>query len=133
MNQPEASSPRYRILIADDNVDAAESLAMLLELHGHETRAANSGKEALRVAEEFKPHAAVLDIGMPDINGYEVARRIRETSWGSRMSLFAATGWGQEKDKQLAREAGFDAHLTKPLDALQLEASIVQHIQRSGA
>jgi PAS domain S-box-containing protein len=128
--QAPTDAPHYRILIADDNADAAQAVAILLQLSGHETRTATGGKNALEEAERFRPHAVVLDIGMPDLNGYEVAQRIREAPWGRRMSLFAATGWGQEKDKLLAHEAGFDVHLTKPLDSVRLEALIAEHVGR---
>ncbi|HVK53461.1 MAG TPA: PAS domain S-box protein [Burkholderiales bacterium] len=128
--QDPAHAPHYRILIADDNADAAQAVAILLQLSGHETRTATGGKNALEEAERFRPHAIVLDIGMPDLNGYEVAQRIREAPWGHKMSLFAATGWGQEKDKLLAHEAGFDVHLTKPLDSVRLEALITEHVGR---
>jgi CheY-like chemotaxis protein/anti-sigma regulatory factor (Ser/Thr protein kinase) len=117
-----------RVLVVDDNADVAQTLAMLLQVFGHDVRIATSGMEALRETEQFRPDVTVLDIGMPDLDGYEVARRLRATSWGREMSLFAATGWGQEKDKALAREAGFDAHLTKPLEAAKLQALIGQHV-----
>ncbi|MGE5170547.1 MAG: response regulator [Rudaea sp.] len=105
-----------RILVADDNRDAATSLATLLSFDGHDTRIANDGEEALRVAEEFLPHIAFLDIGMPRVDGYEVARRIRAASWGGSILLVALTGWGQADDRRRALEAGFDRHFTKPLD-----------------
>jgi PAS domain S-box-containing protein len=107
---------RARILVADDNRDAAASLATLLGLDGHETTVVNDGKLALAAAESFRPHVALLDIGMPKLNGYEVARRIRAAPWGRAMTLVAVTGWGQAEDKRRAREAGFDRHFTKPLD-----------------
>jgi CheY-like chemotaxis protein len=107
---------RARILVADDNRDAAASLATLHGLDGHETTVVNDGKLALAAAESFRPHVALLDIGMPKLNGYEVARRIRAAPWGRAMTLVAVTGWGQAEDKRRAREAGFDRHFTKPLD-----------------
>jgi PAS domain S-box-containing protein len=119
---------KYRILVADDNADAGETLALLLELYGHEVRVATTGTQALHIAERYRPHAAVLDIGMPELNGYDVARRIRAAPWGAEMSLIAATGWGQEKDKREAREAGFDVHLTKPVDAKNLMALIARQV-----
>jgi PAS domain S-box-containing protein len=124
---------RYRVLIADDNVDAASTLAVLLGTFGHETHVASTGAEALRCAEKLRPHLAVLDIGMPDVNGYEVARRIRAAPWGRAMALFAATGWGQDKDKRLASEAGFDEHLTKPVDIDRLNALVLEHAARARA
>lgn len=105
-----------RILVIDDNIDAAESLTMLLEMSGHSTRNAHDGMTGLNIAEEFRPEVILLDIGLPDINGYEVAQRIRQKVWGKKIFLIAATGWGQDKDKELAKEAGFDKHLTKPID-----------------
>ncbi|WP_340680241.1 response regulator, partial [Paraglaciecola sp.] len=109
-----------RILVIDDNVDAAESLALLLEFSGHTTRKAYNGITGLEVAKEFKPDVILLDIGLPDINGYQVAQQIRQQPWGKKMFLVAATGWGQDKDKQLAKDAGFDKHLTKPIDFKEL-------------
>lgn len=109
-----------RILVVDDNLDAAESITMLLELSGHTTSMAHDGASAIKTAEEFKPDVILLDIGLPDINGYEVAQRIRQQPWGKNLCLIAATGWGQDKDKNLAKAAGFDKHLTKPIDLQQL-------------
>ena len=108
--------PPRRLLVADDNVDAASSLAVLLSLHGQEVRTAFSGLEALRVAEEWHPDVAVLDIGMQDMNGYELCRRLRAQGWGRNLLLIACTGWGQDTDRELAREAGFDHHMVKPVD-----------------
>ncbi|MDQ2639805.1 MAG: ATP-binding protein [Pseudomonadota bacterium] len=112
---------RKRILVADDNHDAAQSLAMLLELDGHEVAVVHDGKQALAAWKAFQPGIAILDIGMPEIDGYEVARRIREGASGSTITLIAVTGWGQESDKAKAVSAGFNHHLTKPIefDALQ--------------
>ena len=105
-----------RILVVDDNADAAEMLLMALETFGCEVRAAHSAHAALAMAQEFAPEVALLDIGLPDLNGYELARRLRATDTGRHMRLIAATGWGQEKDRQRAFDAGFDHHLTKPID-----------------
>lgn len=105
-----------RIIVADDNTDAATSLAMLLQLDGHEVHVAADGAGALEIAAKVRPDVMLLDIGMPGLNGYEVARRIREAKWGRPITLIAVTGWGQESDKRCAREAGFDHHLTKPVD-----------------
>ncbi len=112
--------PKSRILIADDNRDSAESLGLLLELKGHDTWIAHDGLEAVQAAELHHPDVALLDIGMPKINGYEAARHIREQPWGENMLLIAITGWGQDDDKQRAREAGFDHHLTKPVSLTDL-------------
>jgi CheY-like chemotaxis protein len=112
----ENGSPRARILVADDNHDAAQSLALMLSMDGHEVRTASDGVEALRAAEEFQPQLVVLDIGMPKLDGYETARRLRERPWAAETRLFALTGWGQEEDRERARRAGFDQHLVKPVD-----------------
>ena len=105
-----------RILIADDNNDALESLATLLQLSGHEVYTATNGGTALQSAERHQPEVALLDIGMPQLDGYQVAQRIREQPWGQRITLVALTGWGQDSDRRRSREAGFDSHLVKPLD-----------------
>jgi PAS domain S-box-containing protein len=110
-----------RILIADDNRDGAESLALLLELSGHKVYVAHTGVESLEMACRLRPEIAVLDIGMPGLNGYEVARRIRREDWSSQILLIAVTGWGQADDKRDALAAGFDHHLTKPVDPEALE------------
>ncbi len=111
-----ARAPQRRILVADDNADARESLATLLALSGHEVYKAEDGSDAVETAERCRPDVALLDIGMPRANGYEVARHIREQPWGRRMVLVALTGWGQESDRRRSHEAGFDSHLTKPVD-----------------
>ena len=110
------SAPRkVRVVVADDNRDAADSLQRILTLFGHEVRVAYDGTAAIRLAEEFRPRVAVLDIGMPGMNGYEVARALRERPIAP-ITLVALTGWGQESDRRRAIEAGFDYHLTKPVD-----------------
>jgi two-component system CheB/CheR fusion protein len=110
-----------RILVVDDNRDAAESLALVLRLLGHEIQTALEGLEALQKAASFHPDVVLLDIGMPRMNGYEVARHIRQQPWGGKIAVIALTGWGQEEDKRRSREAGFDHHLTKPVDPMLLE------------
>ena len=105
-----------RVLVVDDNRDAATSLAELLKLTGHETRIAHDGLEAVQAAESFRPDLVVLDIGLPKLNGFEAARMIRQQPWGKDMMLVALTGWGQEEDRRMSSEAGFDAHLVKPAD-----------------
>jgi two-component system CheB/CheR fusion protein len=115
-----------RILIADDNRDAAESLGMLLKLSGHEIEIAHSGGAAFAVAGTFRPQIGIIDIGMPDMNGYEVVRRIRHEAWGEKMTLIAVTGWGQADDKRRALAAGFDQHMTKPVDPEELEAAFTK-------
>jgi signal transduction histidine kinase len=104
-----------RVMVADDNRDAADSLAALFRLLGNEVRTAYDGLDAVQVAATYQPQLAVLDIGMPRLNGYEAARRIREQAQARRVVLVALTGWGQESDRSRAREAGFDRHLTKPV------------------
>ncbi|KQT14185.1 hypothetical protein ASG30_00950 [Ramlibacter sp. Leaf400] len=108
-------STRHTVLVADDNADALESLAVLLELDGHQVLKARNGREALELAGRVRPQLAILDIGMPDLSGYEVARQIRQTGWGEAMPLVALTGWGQPADARRAQEAGFSQHLTKPV------------------
>ena len=107
---------RRNILIADDNQDALESLALMLRLEGHEVHCASDGEEALALAGLRKPEIVVLDVGMPKLDGCEVARRIRAESWGRGAVLVALTGWGQDIDRRRSREAGFDMHLVKPVD-----------------
>jgi PAS domain S-box-containing protein len=109
-----------RVLVADDNKDAAETLAHLLTLEGHEVRIAHDGREALALARIFRPEVALLDIGMPDMNGYEVAKSLRREPWGGAMVLAAVTGWGQEEHRRSSVAAGFDTHLTKPVDPAQV-------------
>ncbi|HEU4931860.1 MAG TPA: ATP-binding protein [Pyrinomonadaceae bacterium] len=105
-----------RVLVVDDNRDSAETLSMLLELMGNEISVAYDGEQALTIANEIKPDVVLLDIGLPKMNGYEVARQIRNEPWGSNPILVAITGWGQTEDKDLSRESGFDHHLVKPVD-----------------
>jgi signal transduction histidine kinase/ActR/RegA family two-component response regulator len=107
---------RRRILIVDDNADSAQSLAMLLELSGHEMYTAGDGIEGLALAEQLRPDVVLLDIGLPRLNGYEVCRRIRQQPWGREMVIAALTGWGQEEDRHRSKEAGFTTHLVKPVD-----------------
>jgi CheY-like chemotaxis protein len=113
-------APR-RILVVDDNRDSAESLAMLLEVHGHQTFRAHDGLEAVEAATRLQPDVILLDIGLPTLNGYETARRIRERRGGKRPMLVALTGWGQEEDRRRSEEAGFDAYMVKPVDYRALE------------
>jgi signal transduction histidine kinase len=115
------AGPKCRILVVDDNRDAADSLALMLRLTGHEIEIAYDGLEAVQAAAAFRPDVVVLDIGLPKMNGYEAARHIREQPWGQGMALIALTGWGQEEDKRRALEVGFDHQLTKPVEAVALE------------
>jgi CheY-like chemotaxis protein len=111
-----------RVLIVDDNVDAATTLHLLLRSLGHETAVAHNGMEALKVAAEFHPEIVLLDIGMPGIDGYEVARRLRSIK--EHLKIVAVTGWGQEADRQRSREAGFDLHLVKPVEPEDLARAL---------
>jgi CheY-like chemotaxis protein len=110
-----------RVLVVDDNRDSTDSLATLLQLMGHDIHKAYDGLESVQAAATFRPDVVLLDIGLPKMNGYEAARRIREQPWGTGMALVALTGWGMEEDKRRALEAGFDHHLTKPVDPAALE------------
>jgi len=114
-------APPLRILVADDNRDAADSLQRILALYGHEVRVAYDGASALTLGEQFRPRVAILDIGMPGTNGYDVARALR-TRHGEDVTLVALTGWGQDADRRRAAEAGFDHHLVKPIEPQTLNA-----------
>jgi signal transduction histidine kinase/CheY-like chemotaxis protein len=107
---------RRKVLVVDDNRDSAISLSMLLELDGHDVRRAFDGLEALEIADEFRPEVTLLDIGMPRLDGYGAARELRRRQWADGLKLIALTGWGQAEDRRLAREAGFDHHMVKPVD-----------------
>jgi signal transduction histidine kinase/ActR/RegA family two-component response regulator len=115
-----AVASSLRVLVVDDNKDSAVTLSMFLRIMGNDIRSAFDGEEALQVAREFRPQVVVLDIGLPKLSGYEVARKIREEPWGRDMVLIAVTGWGQEEDKQRSKEAGFDRHMVKPVDPAAL-------------
>jgi CheY-like chemotaxis protein len=110
------SAPR-RILVVDDNTDGVAFLSMLLAMVGHETATAFDGFEAVKVAQEFKPHIVLLDLALPKLNGYEACRRIRDEQWGKGMMLVAVTGLSGEEDRMKSLEAGFDMHLVKPVTA----------------
>jgi PAS domain S-box-containing protein len=114
--QPAVTQSSHRILIVDDNRDGANSLAMVLRLMGNDTATAYDGQEGLEVAERLRPDVVLLDIGLPKLNGYEAARRIREQPWGKHPVLIAVTGWGQDEDRRRSHDAGFDHHLVKPVD-----------------
>jgi CheY-like chemotaxis protein len=105
-----------RVLVVDDNTDAAESTAMVVTLWGHETRTAYDGAEAIQAALEFRPDAILLDIGLPGLSGWDVARALREEHGMRQVRLVAVTGYGAEADRRRSCEAGIDAHLTKPVD-----------------
>ena len=131
--EPVRSGPK--VLVVDDNRDAAQTLATALDVSGFEVHTVYSGAQALQLGALEQPHAVVLDIGMPEMDGYETARRLRRESWGRRAIVIAVTGWGQEEDKEDARAAGFDEHLTKPVDFVALEALLMRRLtaQRQAA
>lgn len=126
-----SAGPRGSVVVADDNRDAADSLKLLLELSGFESFVAYNGQQALDIGLQHKPGVFILDVGMPDMTGYEVARRIRQQAWGRGALLVAVTGWGQDDDKQRARAAGFDHHFTKPVNPQQVEQVLLDYFSRS--
>jgi CheY-like chemotaxis protein/two-component sensor histidine kinase len=134
--QPQAEGPAHmsppslRILVVDDNRDAADSLAMLLRATGNDIRTAYDGLEAVQVASEFRPEVVLLDIGLPKLDGHEVAQRIRKEPWGRQMCLIAVTGWSDETDRARSRASGFNHHLVKPLDTGHL-AQLLGSVGRS--
>ena len=127
------AGPRGKILVVDDNRDAADSLALVLGVFGHEVLVGHSSREALELGARERPDAVILDIGMPDMTGYEAARRIRREAWGRGVFLLAVTGWGQADDKENARAAGFDRHLTKPVDPDQVELLLSEFLKTRAA
>lgn len=120
LEPPAATSKQLRILVADDMVDAASTLATMLRTMGNEVRTAHDGVEAVQLAEEFQPDVILMDLSMPRLNGLEAARRIRKHSWGNKIKLVALTSWGQEVDKQRTADAGFDHHIVKPVESATL-------------
>jgi CheY-like chemotaxis protein len=118
-SQPPAH--RFKILVVDDNHDSALSMAMMLSIMGHDTRTAHDGESAVETAETFLPDVVLLDIGLPKLNGYEVAQRIRGKAWGESMYLIAVTGWGQDEDRQRSTEVGLNQHMVKPVEPSALE------------
>ena len=125
MAAPQANVISRRVLVVDDNADSAEATALLLTLKGHVVKTAHDGEEALAAAEGFQPEAIVLDLGMPKLDGFEVCRRIRQRPWGMGVLMVAQTGWGQPQDRARAMEAGFDAHMTKPIDPDALQELLI--------
>jgi len=123
-DEPRARTLACRILVADDNRDAAESMSTVLRLMGNEVRTVHDGLQAVEEAAAFRPDLVLLDIGMPRLNGYDAARRIRAERWGKSTLIVAMTGWGQDEDKRRASEAGFDRHFTKPVDPGDIEKLI---------
>ena len=114
-----------RVLVVDDNADSADALALLLRLDGHLVETAHDGRRAVELAERFQPDAILLDLGMPGMNGYEVCEEIRSLPWGASVLMVAQTGWGQAQDRARTLEAGFDAHLTKPIDPDAVQEMLV--------
>ncbi len=123
---------KCRVLVADDLRDSADSLALMLRLAGHEVQTAHDGLEAVQAAAAFRPDVALLDIGMPKMNGYEAARHIRQQPWGQRMVLIALTGWRQPEDRRRTVEAGFEHHLVKPVEPKALEELLADPSGRGG-
>ena len=121
----EAAGTKRRILVVDDNRDAAESLGMMLGLLGNEVRTAADGLSAVEAAEQFRPDMILLDIGLPKLNGYDACRRIREQAWSGGIRIVALTGWGQDEDRQRSKAAGFDHHLVKPVELTDLQQLLV--------
>jgi CheY-like chemotaxis protein len=124
-------SPKHHILVVDDNKDSANSLAMMLRLMGNEVYVAHDGVAGVEAAASFQPGIVFLDIGMPKMNGYEAARRMRELHCGHNMVLVALSGWGQHDARRRSQEAGFDQHLVKPVDPAALEKLLVAAERRS--
>jgi CheY-like chemotaxis protein len=120
-----STEPR-RVLVVDDNEDAADTMRMLLELMGHDARTAYNGPAALRVAHEMRPQLVLLDIGMPGMNGYQVAARLRASEETRDAVLVAVTGWGQAEDRQRSHDAGFDHHLVKPAEPAMLSVLLAE-------
>jgi len=127
--QPDQTLVPRRILVVDDNVDGATSLSTLLRIEGHEVRIAHDGQTALEVAKGFQPQIAILDIRMPGMDGYELARRLRQQVGLQNMSLVALSGYGQREDQLRSEQAGFNHHVTKPVDLKRLNALIASFSQ----
>ncbi|MBN1238326.1 MAG: PAS domain S-box protein [Gammaproteobacteria bacterium] len=125
-----AAPESRRVLVVDDNADAAEGLRLILDMKGHRVEAVHDGPAALKAFEAFDPDVVLLDIGLPEMDGLEVARRMRALPGGDRVALYALTGWGQDKDRQRALESGFDDHLTKPVNAARLAALVARRRAR---
>ena len=127
-----AASRPLRVLVVDDNTDSVNTLSMLLDLTGHTVRSATDAESALAIAAEFHPEVGIFDVGMPGTDGYDLARHVRNTPWGRAMCLIALTGWGTEEDKGDAAAAGFDHHITKPVD-LELLQKYFSEVEKGEA
>jgi CheY-like chemotaxis protein len=122
--------PGFKVLVADDNRDAAESLAMLLSMSGYSVLLAHTGGAALELALREQPNALILDIGMPELSGYEVARGVRSQAWGKQALLLAISGWDQREDREASSAAGFDFHLAKPARLERVEQLLAKFSSR---
>ncbi|RYZ86989.1 MAG: response regulator [Moraxellaceae bacterium] len=116
-----ATQVKQKVLVIEDNIDGAESLWSALDLLGYDARVAHNGADGLQLAEDFRPDAILLDVGLPDMGGYQVAQQLRATSWGKDIYLIAATGWSQFEVKEVAFKAGCDFHIVKPIDLMELD------------
>jgi CheY-like chemotaxis protein len=122
-----------RVLVVDDNKDFAQSLAELLKAYGHEVAIAYDGEHALAIAGEFRPQFGLLDIGLPSMDGYELARQLRRLPWADNLILVAISGWGQEQDRRRSREAGFALHLVKPVQYPVVQAALRGFLEERSA
>jgi CheY-like chemotaxis protein len=118
---PPAASRKLRVLVVDDNIDAAETLAMFLEYRGHAVRVCHEGPTALALADQYRPEVLLLDIGLPGMNGCDVARTLRQRRWAEAATIIALSGWNQDRDREASRAAGMNHHLVKPVDHDVLE------------
>ena len=125
------SARTHRVLLVDDNADSTEPLSLLLQTRGHETRISTDGEEAIALADDFRPDCVVLDLGLPRMDGYEVARRLRERPYGGDIVLVALTGWAGKDIRSKAAEAGFDYHLVKPVNWEELEKIVESAVRQS--
>jgi len=119
-NEPAVSSGPHRVLLVDDNVDTADTVAELARVWGHEVVVAHDGRTAIELVSRFRPDIAVIDIGLPEMNGYELARRLRRMPGMNHLPLVAMTGYGRDEDRKESEQAGFNLHLVKPVDATRL-------------
>ena len=124
-------STSHRVLLVDDNADSSEPLSLLLQTRGHETRISTDGEEAIALADDFRPDCVVLDLGLPRMDGYEVARRLRDRPYGADLVLVALTGWAGKEVRSKAAEAGFDYHLVKPVNWEELERIVESAVRQS--
>jgi CheY-like chemotaxis protein len=121
----------HRVLLVDDSPDSSEPLSLLLQTRGHETRVSTDGEDAIAVADDFRPDCVVLDLGLPRMDGYEVARRLRKRPYGADLVLVALTGWAGKDVRSKAAEAGFDYHLVKPVNWEELERIVESAVRQS--